>query len=73
MADTKTRDLSHIRFESTAFPTDDDMRLWYSLSGDEQVAVIKRDLDEAEAGGAAESEPMEQILERVRKETRRKG
>ena len=66
MADTKTRDLSHIRFESTVFPTAEDMRLWYSLSAKEQVAVLKRDLDDAEASGTAKSEPMELTLERVR-------
>jgi hypothetical protein len=67
MHDTKT-DVSEIKFTSTAFPTDEDMKLWQSLSAEEQRAVIQRDLDEGEASGAAAPETMEKIVQRVRSE-----
>lgn len=70
MGEIKTIDISHIRFASTVFPTDEDMRLWNSLSADEQRAVVRRDLDEAEASGVAEPETAEEIIRRVRAETK---
>ena len=42
------------------------MKLWNSLSPDEQRAVILRDLELAEASGAADPELMEDKLKRVR-------
>jgi len=42
MGDLDTIDVSHIDFESTVFPTDDDMKLWHSLSPAQQRAVIAR-------------------------------
>ena len=71
MNETKMIDISHIRFTSTVFPTDEDMRLWDSLSAEERRAVVRRDLDEAEASGIAEPETIEQVIERVRAETRK--
>ena len=71
MSDTKTIDVSHIRFSSTVFPTDEDMRLWDSLSPEEQRAVIERDLDEAERSGIAKPESMDQVIARVRAEAKR--
>ena len=68
MQDTKV-DVSHIQFSSTVFPTDEDMKLWHSLSPDEQRAVIQRELDEGEASGIAEPESMERLMQRVRAET----
>lgn len=65
MQDTKT-DVSHIQFSSTVFPTDEDMKLWHSLSLEDQRAVIRRELDEGEASGIAEAESMEQMMLRVR-------
>ena len=73
MSETKTVDISHIRFTSTVFPTEEDMRLWDSLSAEERRAVVRRDLDEAEASGIAEPESVEQIIERVRAETKMNG
>ena len=73
MNETKMIDISHIRFTSTVFPTEEDMRLWDSLSAEERRAVVRRDLDEAEASGVAEPESIEQIIERVRAETKTNG
>lgn len=66
MSTTKTLDVSHIRFTSTVFPTEADMKLWDSLSPEEQRAVVQRDLDEAEASGVAPHETVEELLARVR-------
>jgi hypothetical protein len=68
MQDTKF-DISDIQFSSTVFPTDEDMKLWHSLSPEEQRAVIQRELDEGEASGIAAPESMEQMIQRVRAET----
>ena len=62
-------DVSHITFSSTVFPTEEDMKLWHSLSPEEQLAVIQRELDKGEASGVAEAESMEQLMQRVRAET----
>lgn len=71
MAEVKIIDVSDIRFTSTVFPTDEDMKLWNSLSAEEQRAVVRRDLDEAEVSGIAEPETAEEIIQRVRAESRR--
>ena len=73
MSETKTIDVSHIRFTSTVFPTEEDMRLWDSLSAEERRAVVRRDLDEAEASGIAEPETIGQVIERVRRATKTSG
>ena len=70
MSETKTIDVSHIRFTSTVFPTEEDMRLWDSLSAEERRAVVRRDLDEAEASGVAEPETIEQAQKGVRSHRR---
>ncbi|MCP4285690.1 MAG: hypothetical protein GY792_14735 [Gammaproteobacteria bacterium] len=68
MQDTKI-DVSHIKFSSAVFPTDEDMELWYSLSSEEQHAVLRRELDEGEASGIAAPETMGELMQRVRAET----
>ena len=73
MSETKTIDVSHIRFTSTVFPTEEDMRLWDSLSAEERRAVVRRDLDEAEASGVAEPETIGQVIERVRRAAKTSG
>ena len=70
MAETKPIDVSHIRFTSTVFPTAEDMKLWDSLTAEEQRAVVRRALDEGEASGVAEPESAEEIIRRVRAESR---
>lgn len=67
MRSTEAIDISHIRFTSAAEPTVEDMKLWDTLSYDEKIAVIDRDLAEAEASGVAEPETMAERIERVRK------
>ena len=64
-------DVSHIRFTSTVFPTDEDMKLWNSLTALEQRAVLQRDLDDAEASGIADPESAVEVIRRVRGESRR--
>lgn len=66
MNEVKTIDVSSVTFSSTVFPSEGDMRLWNSLSAEEQHAVVRRDLDAAEASGIAEPETAAEILERVR-------
>jgi hypothetical protein len=67
MPETKI-DISNVQFSSTVFPTDEDMKLWHSLSPEEQRAVIRRELDEGEASGTAAPESMEEMMQRVRAE-----
>ena len=67
MPETKI-DISNVQFSSTVFPTDEDMKLWHSLSPEEQRAVIRRELDEGEASGTAAPESMKQMMQRVRAE-----
>lgn len=71
MVEVKTLDVSDVHFASTVFPTDEDMKLWSSLTADEQRAVVRRDLDEAEASGIAERESAEEIIRRIRAESQR--
>lgn len=66
MSDLDTIDVSHINFDSTVFPTDDDMKLWHSLSPAEQRAVIARKVEEGlqspPAQKASKAEIMGEVL-----------
>lgn len=66
MSQKKNIDVSHVRFNSTVFPTDEDMKLWNSLSPEEQRAVIERDEEAAFQSGIAKKETLEERLARVR-------
>lgn len=66
MSQAKVVDISHISFTSTVFPTDEDMRLWRSLSPAERAAVIARDEEAGFRSGAAEAESLDDRLKRVR-------
>lgn len=70
MGEQKTTDISQIRFSSTVYPSDEDIKLWESLSPEAQAALIKRDLDEAERSGKAQSATMEELIVRVRAKKR---
>ena len=70
MNEAKDIDISEIKFSSTVFPSEEDMKLWSELSAEEQRAVIARDLDAAEASGIAPVETAQQIIERVRAQSR---
>ena len=70
MNEAKDIDISEIKFSSTVFPSEEDMKLWSELSAEEQRAVIARDLEAAEASGIAPVETAQQIIERVRAQSR---
>ncbi|MEM9572938.1 MAG: hypothetical protein AAF996_15845 [Pseudomonadota bacterium] len=67
MSDPDTIDVSHVKFSSTAMPSEEDIALWESLSDAEKIAVLDRELAEAEASGIAQPETMAHRIERVRK------
>ena len=64
-----TIDISRVKFSSTVFPTDEDMKLWHSLSADEQRAVIMRDvkqgLGDQPASKADKDEIMAEVLDEM--------
>ncbi len=66
MKDTKTVDVSHIKFTSTAFPTDEDMKLWRGLTPEQREAVIIEAEEKGFRSGIAPDEPAEERLARVR-------
>lgn len=66
MRDTKTVDISHLKFNSTVYPTDEDVKLWDSLSSEEQSAILARDLEEAETSGLAPKQTMAEIIAEAR-------
>ena len=66
MKDTKTTDVSHIKFTSTAFPTDEDMTLWNSLTPGQREAVIIEAEEKGFQSGIAPDESAEERLARVR-------
>ena len=70
MNEVKDIDISEIKFSSTVFPSEEDMKLWSELSAEEQRVVIARDLDAAEASGIAPVETAQQIIERVRAQSK---
>lgn len=55
-----------MKFQSTVFPTAEDIKLWDSLSPEQQRAIIARDLGEAEKSGVAEDVSMDELIARVR-------
>jgi len=59
-------DISRIRFSSSAFPTDEDLALWNSLTPAERRAVVRRDEEAGFASGQAPRESLEERLARVR-------
>ncbi len=62
MNDIKTDDISHVKMTSTVFPTDEDMKLWNSLTLEQKKAVERRDVEEGEASGLAEPCTMADII-----------
>lgn len=66
MKDTKTVDVSDIKFASTAFPTDEDMKLWDSLTPEQREAVIIEAEEKGFRSGIAPDESVEERLARVR-------
>ncbi len=68
MSEIKTIDISHIRFTSTAQPTEEDVKLWDSLSSDEQRAVLYRELEKSRASGLAPKQTMAEMIAEFRTE-----
>jgi len=68
MNETEAIDVSHIQFTSTVYPTENDMKLWHSLSAEEQHAVIMRDVEEALKSGIAEEQSMAEVIAEAREE-----
>ena len=66
MKDTKIIDVSHIKFTSTAFPTDEDMKLWRGLTPEQREAVIIEAEEKGFRSGIALDESAEERLARVR-------
>jgi hypothetical protein len=63
-----TDDISHVKFSSTVFPTDEDMKLWNSLSLEQKKAVERRDVQEGIDSGLAEPCSAADILAEVKAE-----
>lgn len=62
----KEKTTSLPEFESTVYPTTNDIKLWESLSPELQRAIITRELEEAEESGVAEDVSMDDLMARVR-------
>lgn len=66
---TDTIDISQVKFTSTVFPTEEDMKLWHSLTPQEQRAVvmgdIKQGLDGPPALDASKDEIIAEVLDEM--------
>jgi hypothetical protein len=71
MSDTKTVDISGIRFSSTVYPTAEDQTLWDSLTPEQRMAILVRDEEEAFRSGVAEASSAQEILAEVLAERRK--
>lgn len=65
MSDTKTVDISGIRFSSTVFPTAEDQVLWDSLTHEQRLAILVRDEEEGFRSGVAKASSAQEILAEV--------
>lgn len=68
MSKTATIDISHIRFTSMAQPTDEDIAVWDSLTGEEKLTVLDRVIEEARASGFAPKQTMAEMTAEFRTE-----
>ena len=68
MSDIKTVDISGIKFSSTAFPSQEDMELWESLTYEQRKAVELRDVKEGQTSGLAEPCTMADIIAEAKAE-----
>lgn len=68
MSNTDTINISQVKFTSTVVPTDEDIKLWDSLTDAQQKAVIMRELDEAESSGIADPASMADLIAEARAE-----
>ena len=65
MADIDTIDVSQVKFSSTVFPTDEDMKLWHSLSPEQQREVIKNDIKQGLDGAPAKKSGKDEVMAEV--------
>ena len=68
MSDIETIDISHVKFTSTVFPTDEDMKLWNSLTPEQRKAVEPRDEEQGYQSGLAEPCTMSEIIAEAKDE-----
>lgn len=68
MSETETIDISWVKFTSTVFPTDEDMKLWERLTPEQRKAVERRDVEEGLASGLAEPCTMADIIAEAKAE-----
>ena len=57
--------IDQIEFESTAFPTADDMKMWHRLTPAEQQAVVDRDVNEGLQGPPAKRQTKDEVVAAV--------
>ena len=62
---TENPDISLICFQSTTFPTEEDMKLWRTLTPAQQQAVIDRDIQEGLKGLRAARQTQDEIVSAV--------
>lgn len=62
---TDTIDISQIKFTSTVFPTEGDMKLWHSLSSQEKRAVVMGDIKQGLEGSPALIASKDEIIAEV--------
>ena len=62
----KASEVTESDFDSLAFPSPEDKKLWDSLNPEQQRALIARSLDDAEKSGPAEAGSMDDLIARVR-------
>ena len=63
-----TDDIFHAKFTSTVFPTDEDMKLWNSLTLEQKKAVEQRDEEKGYQSGIAESRTMQELIAEAKAE-----
>ena len=68
MSDIETVDISHVKFTSTVFPTEEDMKLWNSLTLEQKKAVEIRDEEEGYQSGVADPCTMADIIAEAKAE-----
>ncbi len=68
MSDMETVDISGIKFTSTVFPTEEDMKLWESLTYEQRKAVEIRDEEEGYQSGIAEPQTMDELIAEAKAE-----
>ncbi|MCG8404819.1 MAG: hypothetical protein MI923_06435 [Phycisphaerales bacterium] len=65
MSDVRTFDPASIKFDSTVYPTEADMKLWNSLTAEEKRAVINHSLGQGLASGLTDPETFEKRFSRA--------